>query len=288
MNARSLPVLALLSISCGSTTAPAPERRAADEPPSVKPTARVEPPVRAEPPTSVVPPCPEPRYRLHLDRDPPTIEGVDGEPALDYDKVGPVFEGDLDGDGIQDAIIDLGWCGNWGDCIHVVLRGCDEPQLFSLASDPHHYAFGFVVEPSAEGPPVIWELVRGEMDRAREITQVRWEIREGRAARASAWEGADACTPAVRDAVFLPSGAEVELTAFGSGFCPRAVPLIAWVGDQAVSRIVLSSHGDRFSGVLIDPPNDGDRLRVGWADGELQTTEIVFRSKVTNPFSATP
>jgi hypothetical protein len=155
--------------------------------------------------------------------------------------------------------------------------------LFSLASDPHHYAHGFAVEPSGEGPPAMWELVRGEMDRAHEITRVRWEIREGRAAPSSAWEGADACMPAVRDAVFIPSGTQVELTVFGSGFCPRAVPLIAWVGDQAVSRIVLGSDGGRFSGMLVDPPNDGDRVRVGWADGELHDTEIVFRSKVTDP-----
>jgi hypothetical protein len=272
MNARSLPVLAVLSIACGSATVPTPELGTS-----------VGPLVRVEPTASAVPPCPEPRYRLHLDRGPRTIEGVDGAPALDHDKVVPVFEGDLDGDGIDDVIIDLGLCGNWGDCIHVVLRGCDEPQLFSLASDPHHYAHGFAVEPSGEGPPAMWELVRGEMDRAHEITRVRWEIREGRAAPSSAWEGADACMPAVRDAVFIPSGTQVELTVFGSGFCPRAVPLIAWVGDQAVSRIVLGSDGGRFSGMLVDPPNDGDRVRVGWADGELHDTEIVFRSKVTDP-----
>jgi hypothetical protein len=97
----------------------------------------------------------------------------------------PVFEGDLDGDGKHDAIINLGWCGNWGDCIHVVFLGCGK-GVFSLASEPDHYAFDFLVEPSTEGPPAIWELVRGELEEADRVTRVRWQVRDGRVARASA------------------------------------------------------------------------------------------------------
>ena len=169
MRARLLASLLVLT-ACVSTPAVVPEPRASAETPSVEPPRE--------------PRCVAPRYAL-VGGDPSTALPLDEAPALDHDMFIPVFEGDLDGDGKHDAIVNLGICGNWGECIHVVFLGCGG-GVFSLASEPDHYAFGFSVEPSAEGLPTPWELVRGELQEADRVTRLRWEVRDGRAARASA------------------------------------------------------------------------------------------------------
>jgi hypothetical protein len=267
-----LPILvwlALVGASCGASPCVAPD----------EPSASVEQ-------------CPAPRYALTLSGDHPTIETLDGAPPLEHDSLALVLEHDLDGDGIKDKIVSLGLCGNWGECVHVILRGCGA-DVFSLASEPDHYAVGFTVEHDGEGPPVLWETTRGGVAGDDEVGRVRWELRGGRAlptddyerldpTPSSADDGADLseapaqdlCTPTVVEAIVFVIESRVHLNVSGSGFCQRAVPLLARVGDQLVTRIVLSSDGRSFAGMLGQLPNAGDHLHVGFADEELHDTGI--------------
>lgn len=123
-------------------------------------------------------PCLEPRYRLELER---AVTPIGEAPPLTQDRVRAVFSGDLDGDGDQDAIVDLGFCSSWGDCLFGVFLRCAEPDVYALASPPNHYAQSLDAVPRADGPPELWESIRGEMEAANTITRVRWELRDGRA-----------------------------------------------------------------------------------------------------------
>jgi len=74
----------------------------------------------------------------------------------------------------------------------------------------------------------------------------------------------------------LDGEARVHIQVAGEGFLARAAPLVARLGEQPVGRIVL--FGDRgFVGVLEESPREGDRLSVGYADQELQATDVVYR-----------
>jgi hypothetical protein len=70
----------------------------------------------------------------------------------------------------------------------------------------------------------------------------------------------------------------MHLQVRGEGFVARAVPLLARLGQQMVGRVVLSADGRGFAGILERTPQEGDRLHVGYADGELQPTDVVYRS----------
>jgi len=90
-------------------------------------------------------------------------------------------------------------------------------------------------------------------------------------------------TPRVADATFLAiagAGAAVHLQVTGDGFVARAVPLTARLGEQVVQRIVLRPDGSGFVGMLERAPREGERLFVGYADGKLNSTHVVYRRGV--------
>ena len=84
----------------------------------------------------------------------------------------------------------------------------------------------------------------------------------------------------VEGAVFVPAGesrGRMHIQVRGANFVARAVPLLARLGRQMVSRIVLQADGSGFAGILERMPEDGDRLYVGYADAQLRSTDVVYR-----------
>lgn len=84
----------------------------------------------------------------------------------------------------------------------------------------------------------------------------------------------------VDDALFIPPGesrGRMHIQVLGQNFVARAVPLMARLGRQMVTRIVIRGDGSGFAGILEAMPQEGDRLYVGYADGELQSTNVVYR-----------
>lgn len=71
-------------------------------------------------------------------------------------------------------------------------------------------------------------------------------------------------------------GFVLRIHVIGSGFSPRAVPVLARVGDIAVEQIFTAPEGAGFSGLLASRPNEGDRLFVRYADEREFSTPIVF------------
>jgi hypothetical protein len=130
--------------------------------------------------------CGEPRYRFDLQARPLLIEPLDDAPALEVeDEIHLDYAGDIDGDGREDAILFLGMCGNWGDCIYAIMLGCGDDE-YVLAADPD-YAQGFDVVMDERGVPTLWERTRGASGAADDIGRQRWEIRDGRARRTDEW-----------------------------------------------------------------------------------------------------
>ncbi len=65
----------------------------------------------------------------------------------------------------------------------------------------------------------------------------------------------------------------------GSGFGPRAAPLVATVGDLQVYLLRTTPDGSKASGLLTETPREGARLSVGFLNQtELQETEIAFHA----------
>jgi hypothetical protein len=94
-------------------------------------------------------------------------------------------------------------------------------------------------------------------------------------------QASDSDRPSVTDALFIPAGesrGRMHLQVRGERFVARAVPLLARLGEQVVTRVVLRADGRGFAGILERTPRDGDRLHVGYADAELQPTDVVYRS----------
>lgn len=88
--------------------------------------------------------------------------------------------------------------------------------------------------------------------------------------------------PVVTDAIFVPAGqarGRMHVQVLGEGFLARAAPLRARLGSQLMTRVVVRSDGRGFAGILERMPRDGDRLHVGYADAELEPTDIVYRSE---------
>ena len=84
--------------------------------------------------------------------------------------------------------------------------------------------------------------------------------------------------PIVRAALFFPGpSGKVHLHVEGDNFVERAVPVLARVGEQMVSGLLLHGDGRGFAGTLERRPRDGERLFVGYADTDLQRTHIVVR-----------
>jgi hypothetical protein len=93
--------------------------------------------------------------------------------------------------------------------------------------------------------------------------------------------------PRVLSAQFVPARegqvGHTNIAVVGENFVARAVPVVARLGSQPVSRLVLRSDGRGFAGILEQAPNAGDRLFVGYADAELQRTHVVYRSDDPGP-----
>lgn len=75
----------------------------------------------------------------------------------------------------------------------------------------------------------------------------------------------------------------MEIYVVGEGFEDRATPLDARLGDQPVDYIAVNSGGAGFSGTVARMPENGDRLYVGYMDGELEATEVVYRRPSNEP-----
>ncbi len=84
--------------------------------------------------------------------------------------------------------------------------------------------------------------------------------------------------PRVTGAKFIPAreGGGVTVQVAGEHFLVRAAPLLARVGAQPLSRVLVRADGRGFVGVLERPPRAGDRLFVGYADEELARTPVIF------------
>lgn len=99
----------------------------------------------------------------------------------------------------------------------------------------------------------------------------------------------DSSRPQVTDALFLPAGeaqqGRMHMQVFGENFVARAVPLLARLGEQMVSRVVVSADGRSFAGILEQTPQPGDRLFVGYADAALQSTDVVYPGAASLPVS---
>ena len=75
-------------------------------------------------------------------------------------------------------------------------------------------------------------------------------------------------------------GVVLRVEVEGSDFLHRAAPVIAEVGDVVVENIVVNIEGDGFVGQLRAFPKNGDKLKVGYLDLGLTTTNIVFHPPV--------
>lgn len=130
-----------------------------------------------------------PRYRRVLASDGESRWlAEEGAAPLDYgDGIDESYQGDLDGDGLDDFILNLGACGNWGYCVQAILMGRPD-AWFSLAMEPDYY-YEFVVEPSVDGTSVtLWELTRGASAMRDDLGRFRWEPRDGRLYRTEYFE----------------------------------------------------------------------------------------------------
>lgn len=95
----------------------------------------------------------------------------------------------------------------------------------------------------------------------------------------------DVGAPRVTDATFIPAhgGKPMSIYVRGDNFIKRAVPLLARLGQQMVSRVVIEPGGRAFGGLVERPPRDGDRLYVGYADHDLVATPVVYRDESPPP-----
>jgi hypothetical protein len=91
----------------------------------------------------------------------------------------------------------------------------------------------------------------------------------------------------VRSALFVRAAegehGHTHVQVAGEHFIPRAVPLVAQLGAQPIVRIVIRSDGKGFAGILEQPPRNGDRLKVGYADTELRETSVVYGADGPGP-----
>ena len=89
-----------------------------------------------------------------------------------------------------------------------------------------------------------------------------------------------AFAPHVASASFLaidgPEG-KIHIQVIGTDFVARAVPVEARLGEQVIERVTLRPDGNGFAGILERAPREGERLYVGYADGDLEPTEVVYR-----------
>jgi hypothetical protein len=90
----------------------------------------------------------------------------------------------------------------------------------------------------------------------------------------------------VTDASFGPPfegagpGWVLQVDVEGKNIVPLAAPVIAQVGDVLVERIFVKPDGDGFVGLLRTFPKNGDKLKVGYLDIGLTTTNVVYHPPV--------
>jgi hypothetical protein len=93
--------------------------------------------------------------------------------------------------------------------------------------------------------------------------------------------------PRATDARFVRAGegqrGHTHVQVSGEHFVPRGVPLLARLGNQPLVAIVLRNGGEGFAGIAERAPQDGDRLFVGYADGPLAATDVVYRAHAEPP-----
>lgn len=70
----------------------------------------------------------------------------------------------------------------------------------------------------------------------------------------------------------------VRVTVKGSGFEIRAVPVGARVGEIPVEGIMLAADESGFTGYLSAEPPDGSPLLVGFLEGPLTDTGLVYHA----------
>jgi hypothetical protein len=70
----------------------------------------------------------------------------------------------------------------------------------------------------------------------------------------------------------------LRVTAKGSGFRIRALPLSARVGEVPVEGLLEDDDLQGFVGYLRSVPPDGAHLFVGYDPGELEDTDITFEA----------
>lgn len=94
--------------------------------------------------------------------------------------------------------------------------------------------------------------------------------------------------PRVTEAMFLgrgegagqgQGGGAMGIHVTGENFLHRAMPLLARLGQQMVSKVVVRADGRGFTGVLEHDPREGDRLYLGYAGRPLRETAVVFRGR---------
>lgn len=72
----------------------------------------------------------------------------------------------------------------------------------------------------------------------------------------------------------------MRVTATGSGFVIRALPLIGEVGALSIEGLQMNLDGTGFSGYLVTEPAIGDTLRVGYPEGDLVDTGVTYQRPV--------
>lgn len=137
-----MTILALALIGCGGSPAPQP---AVEAPPFEAPA----------PDAPEAPEAPEAADARGASDDPGCEWRVQGGVLVHPDLEGrdPVEPTEVDLDGVPpiDLVADLGACGNWGDCEHVVLQACESGGYRAVWGPD--YAQGLDVAARAEAAP---------------------------------------------------------------------------------------------------------------------------------------
>jgi len=72
----------------------------------------------------------------------------------------------------------------------------------------------------------------------------------------------------------------MRVTAKGSGFEIRAIPLVGQVGELPIQGVQIDPDCAGFVGYLATEPAEGDKLLVGYLEGELLDTGITYQRLV--------
>lgn len=76
-------------------------------------------------------------------------------------------------------------------------------------------------------------------------------------------------------------GLTVRVRIMGENLEQRAMPIMAYIGQQTVDRIVPIVEGGGVQGFLAETPQINDELLIGYADGPLINTGITYNPVVS-------